>query len=208
MKKAIKYLFLTFLLAAFLTGCGSSAEEEAAEATPQQELYPVTIDGTEVRLGETTVQALLDKGLKLTVSEADENMNITEYEIDPEMELEPNSYYSGGSISLTDNMFAHISLVTDEKAVRMGDAVIAYMEFYFQSEDKSELEKIMFNGVPVTEISREKAGEMFPDFTGDDNMWLQYGPDYDYTLSFDSDKMLVKLSLSKNYDVDWSSGAQ
>lgn len=208
MKKSVKYLGLLLLTSVLLTGCGGSAEEEEAQAQPQQELYPVTIDGTEVRLGETTVQALLDKGLTLTVSEADENMNITEYEIDPEMELERDSYYSGASISISDNLFAHISLVTGPSTTRMGDAVIAYMEFYFQSADKSELEKISFNGVPVTEISREKAGEMFPDFTGDDNMWLQYGPDYDYTLSFDTDKMLVKLSLSKKYDVDWSSGDQ
>ena len=34
-------------------------------------------------------------------------------------------------------------------------------------------------------MSREKAGEMFPDFSGDDYMWLQKGEDYEYFLSFE-----------------------
>lgn len=65
----------------------------------------------------------------------------------------------------------------------------------------------MFNGVPVTEISREKAGEMFPDFTGDENMWFSPASmtDYEYFMSFDMDGMLNKFSLKKKYDVDWNS---
>ena len=72
--------------------------------------------------------------------------------------------------------------------------------------EESELKRITFNGVPASEMSREKAGEMFPDFTGDDYMWLQKGEDYEYFMSFDpTDLMLSSFSLEKEYDVDWSS---
>ena len=144
--------------------------------------------------------------MNVTVSEMTEDKQINHYEIDPEAELEPNTYYTGGSIWVTDSIFAHISLVTDEKAVRMGDAVIARLEFSLVSGEESELKRIAFNGVPVSEMSREKAGEMFPDFSGDDYMWLQKGEDYEYFMSFDpTDHMLSSFSLEKEYDVDWSS---
>ena len=88
----------------------------------------------------------------------------------------------------------------------MGDAVIARLEFSLVSGEESELKRIAFNGVPVSEMSREKAGEMFPDFSGDDYMWLQKGEDYEYFMSFDpTDHMLSSFSLEKEYDVDWSS---
>ena len=88
----------------------------------------------------------------------------------------------------------------------MGDAVIARLEFSLVSGEESELKRITFNGVPASEMSREKAGEMFPDFTVDDYMWLQKGEDYEYFMSFDpTDLMLSSFSLEKEYDVDWSS---
>ena len=47
---------------------------------------------------------------------------------------------------------------------------------------------------------------LFPDFSGDDYMWLQKGEDYEYFMSFDpTDHMLSIFSLEKEYDVDWSS---
>ena len=165
-KRYIIGLILTALVL-MTAGCASGEkEEEKAEEV----LYPVSIDGTEIFVGETTVQALLDKGFKVTVSEMTADKQINEYEIDPEEMLEANSYYSGASIWLTDSSFAHVSLATDEENIRMGDAVIAYMEFSLSATDRTGLDKIAFNGVPVTELTREKAGEVFPDFTGDQNM--------------------------------------
>lgn len=204
--KVIGLFFM--LLAITVTGCsGKSKEEETEEEAVEEPAYPVTIDGAEIVVGETTVQTLLDKGLSITVSEMTEDNQINEYEIDPEVMLEANSYYSGATISITDSTFAHVAMVTDEEEVKMGEAVIAYMEFYLSSTDKTGLEKIAFNGVPVTEISREKAGEMFPDFTGDENMWLSPGTmlEYDYFMGFDTDGMLNRFSVKKEYDVDWNS---
>jgi len=194
------------LLATMLAvaGCGGGKAEESSTEEVQEPLYPVSINGKEIRVGETTVQALLDDGFKVTVSEMTPDKQINEYEIDPEEELEANSYYSGGSMWITDSTFAHISMVTGEDAVRMGDAVIARLEFHLSTDD-AENDGISFDGVAVNEISREKAGEMFPDFQGDENMWFSSGlKEYDYFMSFDVEKMLYTFSVEKKYDVDWN----
>lgn len=212
MKKALKKWsaagLLLLLLAAMTAGCSGKKEEEEPEDKIEEIAYPVSIDGTEIIVGETTVQSLLDKGLKITVSEMTPDNQINEYEIDPEVMLEANSYYSGGSIWISEHSFAHIAMVTDEEDIRMGDSVIAYMEFALGS-DKEELDNLLFNGVPVTEMTREKAGEVFPDFKGDDNMWFSPAEmlEYDYFMGFDTEGQLMKFSVKKEYDVDWSSGS-
>lgn len=194
------------LSAMLVTGCSNGGKGSEAEEVLEDPVYPVTLDGSEILIGETTVQTLLDKGLRITVSEMSENYEITHYEIDPEAELEANSYYSGGSVWITDKVFANISIVTDEENVKMGDAVIAYLEFSLSDEDATGLDKILFNGVSVAELSREKAGEMFPDFTGDENMWFSPASitDYKYFMAFNSDGRMTKFSVEKKYDVDWS----
>lgn len=205
-KKAnIMALILTALVI-MTAGCASGGKAEEEEKA-EEVLYPVSIDGTEIRVGETTVQALLDKGFKVTVSEMTPDKQINQYEIDPEEMLEANSYYSGASIWLTDSSFAHVSLATDAQDIRMGDAVIAYMEFSLSATDKTGLDKIAFNGVPVTELTREKAGEVFPDFTGDQNMWFSQPTmlEYRYFMGFGADGMLTQFSVKKDYDVDYSS---
>lgn len=203
MKKRFSIGLAMLLGIMLMTGCGKDSEPVKEE--PAQQCYPVSINGQEIRVGETTVQTLLDQGMTVTVSEMDSSNHITRYEIDPEMELEPNSYYSGASISITDSNFAHIHMVTDEKAVRMGDAVIAYLEFYLSSTPE-ENAIIALNGVPVTEISQEKAQEMFPEFKSYDYYMLEYGKDYEYSLSFSQqDGLLNKFTVKREYDVDWSS---
>lgn len=199
---------LLFFITTAVTGCSGERKEEPVEEV-EEPVYPVTIDDVEIRIGETTVQSLLDKGFKMTVSELTPDNEYYEYEIDPELELEANSYYTGGSIWITDQIFVHISIVTDEKAIRMGDAVIAYLDFSLAGGDEADLERIAFNGVPITELNRDKAGEMFPDFTGDENMW--FSPytmkEYSYFLGFNSqtDYSLMRFSVEKEYDVDWNS---
>lgn len=207
-KRKWSILGLLFALS-LMAVAGCAKEDKSSEKNDEAEpvIYPVTIDGTEVRVGETNMQALLDKGLKVTVSEMTPDKQIIEYEIDPNEMLEANSYYSGGSVWLTDSTFAHIAMVTDEENATMGNAVIAYMEINLSSRDKADLDNILFNGVPVNEISREKAGEMFPDFTGDENMWFSPATmrGYEYFMSFDEEGMLMNVSVEKDYDVDWNS---
>lgn len=196
------------ILAASAAGCGKQTqdgnEESEAQETP---LYPVSINGTEIRVGETTMQTLLDAGFKVTVSEMTEGNQINEYEVDPMTELEPNMYYTGGSIWITEHTFAHISFVTGETAGTLGDATVARLEVNLSSqEDAENLEKIEFNGTPVTELSREKAGEDYPDFTGDDAMWFSTGSsEYKYGLYYDTaNNRMTSFSVEYKYDVDWS----
>ena len=207
-RRGLACLLLSVLVLA-LAGCGDAGDrEEAASNEVESVLYPVTINGSEIRVGETTVQTLLDAGFKITVSEMDANKQITQYEIDPDTDLDANSYYSGASIWVTDNVFAHVSIVTEE-ATKLGNGVIARMEFSLTGgQDDPALANILFNNVPVTELNREKAGEVFPDFTGDENMWFSPAEmrEYEYFMSFTGeDKALAKFSAEKEYDVDWSS---
>lgn len=198
--KKIRFLLslvLTALLL-FLSACSQGDDSQAAEET----LLPVSVNGSEIRVGETTLQTLLDEGLD--VSWVDENYNrIT---IDPTTILEANSYYTGGSIRVTDNMFFRISLATEDEEIPLGEAVIARLELQTATEtDQSVLETISFDGVPITELNREKAEEMYPDWTGAETMWLHYGLTYKYDLNFDiSTGALSAFSVERTYDVDWN----
>ena len=200
MRNVLKIICILLALVLLLPACsresGSSSEKE------QEKLQPIKINGTEIRVGETTVQTLLDQGMN--VGWVDENYE--RVDVDPDMELEPNSYYTGGSINVNENIFAQISFVTEEEAIPLGEAVIARLEFYMHSEDDpAVLSKIEFDGVPVTELTREKAGEMYPDWTGDEVMWLKYGLEYKYDLNFDmTSGQMTKFTVEREYDVDWS----
>lgn len=199
-KNIVKTLCTLLALILILPACSAGSGESSGESS--EKLLPITINGTEIRIGETTVQALLDQGMN--VGWVDENYE--RVDVDPSMELEPEAYYTGGSIRVSENVFAQISFVTEDKAVPLGEAVIARLEFSLVGEeDKSVLEKIAFDGVPITELTREKAGEMYPDWTGDEVMWLKYGLEYKYDLNFDmTSGQMTKFSASREYDVDWN----
>lgn len=187
---------LTVLFAACSGGGDTSSEEET------EPVCPITINGTKITVGETTVGSLLDQGCVVYWVD-DDYERVT---VDPDQELEANAYYTGGAIQVTDDLSALISFVTDEEPIPMRDAVIARMEFTLAGKDDPEvLDKIEFDGVPLSQLTREKAGEMYPDWTGDEVMWLMYGLDYKYDLDFDmSTGKIVKFSAERKYDVDWT----
>lgn len=195
-KTAKALLCLALVLVLAVLGACAAEEEKEEEA-----LYPITLKGAEVRVGETTVQSLLDQGLHVTWT--DENYQAIE--VDPETVLEAESYYTGGNVQLGGNAFANISFTTGEEDGTLGQAVIARLEFQLAGvEDAQLLEEIAFDGVPVSQWTRELAGEKYPDWTGDDTMWLHYGLTYKYDLNFDMGTgKLVKFAVSKEYDVDW-----
>lgn len=205
MKRLGKILALALALVlalASLTAC--SGGEEEPEAGAEEVLLPIRVNGTEIKVGETTVQALLDQGID--VYWVDENYE--RVTVDPDEILEANAYYSGGYISVTEDIDAQISLVTDEEEIPMGQAVIARLEFrLYGEEDPAALDKIEFDGVKAAELTRDKAGEMYPDWTGDENMWLKYGLEYRYDLNFDSSTgKLTQFTVERKYDVDWTGG--
>lgn len=201
--KKLRSLFC-FLLAALMLLVSACSQDDSENSKKEEEvLLPISVNGQEIRVGETTVQTLLDEGLD--VSWVDDNYErIT---VDPTTQLEANAYYTGGSIKVTDNMSFSISLATDEEAVPLGQAVIARLELNMASEDdESVLKTISFDGVPVTELTREKAGDKYPDWTGDENMWLHYGLDYKYDLIFNNATgKLSGFTVERTYDVDWNS---
>ena len=202
MKEKITAGLMVLLSLAFLAGCGQGSEPSKEEEPPEV-VYPVSINGIEIRVGETTVQALLDEGYKVTVSERDSNNQITQHEIDPDEELEAMSYYSGASVWITDSTFAHISMATT-RAARMGDAVIARLEFYMGGEPE-EWGIVSLNGVPVNEINQDKAQEMFPDFSIYDYMMMMYGKEYNYSFQFSQQNDLLNhFTIEREYDVDWN----
>ena len=118
MKQKLFKQLLVLLLALSLAGCG---EQESEESIPEVEepLYPVSINGTEIRVGETTIQALLDAGYEIAWSEMIPGTppQINEYTLDPETKLERNSYYSGAHVNVGDHISVLISFATDRAAV-------------------------------------------------------------------------------------------
>lgn len=198
-RRSLFCLMLTALLL-FLSACGQEDGESGQENG--ETLLPISVNGKEIRVGETTVQTLLDEGFNVSWVDEEYNRII----VDPTEQLEANSYYTGGSIEVTDNMSFSISLVTDEEAVSLGKAVIARLEIHTAAEeDQSVLETISFDGVPITELTREKAGEKYPDWTGDEVMWLHYGLEYKYDLHFDmSTGGFNGFIVERVYDVDWN----
>lgn len=75
-----------------------------------------------------------------------------------------------------------------------------------RSQHMRLIRKWNWRGIPLTELSREKAGEVFPDFTGDENMWFSpaFMSNYDYFMGFENGGRLTQFSVKKEYDVDWS----
>ncbi len=204
MKRYGKIFLLWVLALALISLTACSGGEEGQEAKAEEVLIPVSVNGTEIRVGETTVQALLDQGMD--VYWVDENYE--RVTVDADEMLEAESYYSGGNISVNEDIYAQISLVTEEEDIPMGQAVIARLEFQlYGEEDSAELDKITIDGVKVAELTRDKAGEMYPDWTGDESMWLKYGLEYRYDLNFDSSTgKLTQFTVERKYDVDWSGG--
>lgn len=203
MKKGLKLCLVLMFGAVLITGCSGQKEpepDEVPEAADQA--YPIVIDGKEIIVGETNVSKLLAEGFQITVSEMDNDKNVTVYEIDPNAMLDGNSYYSGGTLRKGDTGYASISMVTGESSAPMGEAVISRLEFTAVTA-KYDISTISLAGVPLDELTREKAGEVFPNFTGDDYMWLYYGKSYHTFTSFDMEGKLSKFSVERKYDVDW-----
>ena len=203
----IVVLALALLLLA--AGCATAdKKDDSSDPAPAEEpLYPVTLNGVTVLVGETKVQALLDAGMEITWSEMTEDNQINEFVVDPSLQLDPDTYYTGASVWLNEHVFAHIAFVTEERSVRLGEAIIARLEIHFSYDEAANADaNVSFNGVPATELTREKAGEMFPDFTGDDNMWFSSGlREYDYGIYY-ANGTISSLSVEREYDVDWNSG--
>ena len=170
-KTAIKGILL-FMMTAALTGCSGDRkdaggpEPETAESdtlsTLSQVEIPVSIRGKELFVGQTTIQELLDDGFELMVSEWN-GSDIIQHELDPEEVLKTGTRNTEISFWITDSSFARLSIAAKTEDVRTGDAPITRLELHLSHQVETLPSDILIDGVPVTELTRAKAGEMFPE---------------------------------------------
>lgn len=202
MKKTIKAVVPLLSILILLTGCQAGGSATKDETT----LYPITIDGYEIVVGQTTAQTLLDAGLAITMPSTDADGQTQQYDVDGAAELEKNSYYRGCLVWFTEDMYATIALVTENKAIPMSEAVIAFFSIDLIYGNANELERFAFNGVPVSELGREKATELLPKFEGDDMIRHDYTNEHSCQISFNAAGTgLDAFSVQKTYNVDWDS---
>ncbi|MCI8532657.1 MAG: hypothetical protein HFI18_09055 [Lachnospiraceae bacterium] len=184
MKKKILRGIALMLSMVFLTGCSQKEEEAPPELLTLAEYsVPVTIDGIEIVVGTTTLQPLLDAGLSIMVSEWTGDQ-VLEREIDPEEILAAGTSETDISFWITDSAFARLSLEAADTDVRMGDAVVSRLALHLSHLTDTLPDNISIDGVPVTELSRARAGEMFPDYEQEDLSIMQQGEDYKCTFMF------------------------
>lgn len=200
-----------FLTMAVLTGCSqdkkpedqapstlsTGTQEELPEFSPSD--VPVTIDDHEIIVGETTIQELLEDEFPLMVSEWDED-HIDQHEVDPDEELEAGSENNEISFWVTDSVFARVSVEARTEAVRVGDAPITRLELHLSHDMETLPQNVLVKGVSVAEMSRTRAGELFPDFEQGDLSVSKRGSEYKCSLLFSPRTLnLYQFSLSDTY---------
>lgn len=198
-KKLIRGVILVLSMA-FLSGCSGKKEEEP----PQEELLmledhsvPVTISGQEIIVGKSALQSVLDTGLSVVLSEWD-GSQVIQHEIDPNEILPAGTSATEISFWITDYAFARVSVEGTDKDMRIGDAVITRLALHLSHQPGTLPDHVLIDGVAVTEISRAKASEMFPDFDQEDLSVTQQGEDYRCTLMFSPNTYaLYQFSLVK-----------
>lgn len=184
MKKIIFRGIALILSMIFLTDCSAKPAEEPPELLMLAEhSVPVTIDGIEIVVGTTTLQPLLDAGFPVMVSEWT-GEQVVEREIDPEETLASGASETDISFWITDSAFARLSLEAGDTDVRMGDAVVSRLALHLSHLTDTLPDNISIDGVPVKELTRAKAGEMFPDYEQEDLSIMQQGEDYKCTFMF------------------------
>lgn len=163
--------------------------------------YPVELDGTEVTVGKTKLSTLFDAGY--TIEEL--NMSgIADIPVKASDQLEANSYYSGIKVSKNDEFLVMISIVTGKKAVPASDSVIAKVTA--SPNFKSSMDKITFDGVPLTKLTAEAFKEHVLGSTVNDTgtSAYRYGEAYKTDAEY-SNGVLKNLEVARNYDIDYDS---
>ena len=129
---------MVFLAAA--AGCGG--EKEA--------IYPLSVDGTEIMLDQTTMQEIFDAGFTVSVRD-DSSGSVQWYEIEADMMLDAESVYTGIYIGKNDERYALISVVTED-ACQVRDSVV-----YALKSTEEGIGKIAISSVLLTDLTEEKA---------------------------------------------------
>lgn len=173
----------------------SEMKKVRSELTPEQ--VPVVISGHEIIVDTTTIQELLDDGFSLMVSEWNGD-SILQHELDPKETLRSGTKNSEISFWITDAVFARVTIEAGTEDIQTGDAAITRFELHLSHEVDTLPEDIYVNGVSVSEFSRAKAGELFPDFEQGDLSVTCRGTAYQCSLLF-SPKTLNLYQFSFEY---------
>ncbi len=202
MKQQLSTGIALLLILSILTGCSgrSQTEEPAVTEEPvllelSQTEIPVTIDDHEILAGRTTIQELLDDGFRVMISKWQED-RVVQHEVDPKEVLEPGVNYHELFIEVADSAFMRLSVRTEEEGICMGDAPITRVELHLSHVAETLPDNILLCGVPVKELTREKARTLFPDFEQEDLSVYSRGVDYKCNLMFSpSTLILYQFSL-------------
>lgn len=143
LQKRMAAVAVGLMLLASAAGCGADAKEG--------EIYPLTVDGTGITLDVTTMQAIYDAGFEVTVLDTS---TMDRYEIAADTPLDADSVYTGVSIGKNGDIYASLSVVTED-ACAMSESVI-----YSFTGFGSYGDKITIASIPLTELTEEKAKEI------------------------------------------------
>lgn len=210
MKRTLIKGFVISLSAILLAGCSPENKEEPQPEEPsnprefllQDHSIPVSIDDTEILVGKTTLQTLLDQELPVRIAELTERGSLRDREVDPEETLEANTSFDNAFFWISEGAYIHLSLEAGDEALPIKDARITRLELHLSHKTEKLPANVRINGIPVTEISFDQAGEQFPDFREHDLTLKQLGADYSCTLKFSSkSKMLYQFSLLESDEI-------
>lgn len=188
MKKIIK-LFMVIFVCMGLSGCAGNGGDKA---------YPITMEGTEVIVGETTVGTLIDAGFTIReISYSDDN------EITGDTMLEKNSYYTGYYVDKDDTEYCSIAIVTDNKDIPIAEAIIAKVQI--DSELSHFIDNTTFDGVKLPDLTIDAAQEHIAGSEKSDDNSSVYlsGANYFVDVNFNNDSF-TELEIKRKYDVDYS----
>lgn len=195
MKKMVKQLatlVVGLALCLSLAACSSSKDV----------VYPVTLDGTEIIVGETTLSTLYDAGYTIVALNIGTKMGSAELEAS--FELDANSYFTGLYVKKGDVKMATLAIVTDSKAVPASEAVIGTVKV--NSELDHPMDKATFDGVTISELTAETTKEHVPDGTirDDGSAVYLHGKKYSIQVDFENG-VPISLEMKRKYDVDYTS---
>ncbi len=138
--RRLAWIVAGLLLFALVPGCGKEKDE----------IYPLTVDGTEIMLDQTTMQEIFDAGFTVSVRD-DSSGSVQWYEIEADMMLDAESVYTGIYIGKNDERYALISVVTED-ACQVRDSVV-----YALKSTEEGIGKIAISSVLLTDLTEEKA---------------------------------------------------
>lgn len=205
MRKIIIKGTVLVLMLLSLTGCSEQRRKskdsflplDTSEFTLGEHPIPVTIGNVEVFVGETTLQTLLDADLPIVASEWN-GSDVIEYEVDPQETLPAHTSFTDLSFWVTDSTFVRLSVEAGNEDIRMEDAIISRLELHLSHRVDTLPDTILLNNVPVPEITRSKAGRMFPYFEQANLSISLQGANYNCHLLFSPKTFVIyQFSLQK-----------